>query len=449
MNIESATHILQKSPDAIVIQTQGIIRYANPAAGKLFGVNSEDALIGLRLLDLVDDQYRKEAEARLDSLINHRVDFSEPVDRLYHQIDGTPIWVELVGERIDYEGIEGTVVYFRQIGKRKTLEQKAQKSEQFYRSVLDSLPLSIVHFCPETGIHFVNSKYIDLFGWDEEYVSGKKMLEQIYPDPKIREEAEQLIERSTGEWKVFPVHTRSGEQKLFEWSNSFLSDGTRISIGIDVTENHRAETTIKELLQEKDRLLREVHHRVKNNMVTMTSLLTLQSEMTDLKETASQLIHARNRMLTMATLYEHLNRSKDLEHIPLKEYLGPLIEDIIENLDPPFVVDLSMNLQSILISVTKASLLGIITNEIITNSVTHGFTQGMDCKLVVESTIENGAITMIFADNGKGCNIFQLESPGLGAQLISLLVEQVKGHIIVQVDQGTKMVIQFPLDRTT
>lgn len=446
MNIESANLILLKSPDAIVIQTQGLIRYANPAAGKLFGVNTEDALIGVKLLDLVDDQFRKAAEARLDSLINHRVDFSEPVERLYHQIDGTPVWVELVGERIVYDGLEGTVVFFRQIGKRKALEQKAQKSEQFYRSVLDSLPLSIVHFSPETGIHFVNSHYSNLFGWSEEYVSGKTILEQMYPDPKIRKEAELLIDRSTGEWKVFPVQTKTGEQKQFEWSNSCLADGTRISIGIDVTDNLRAETTINELLQEKERLLREVHHRVKNNMVTMTSLLTLQSEMTDQQEIASQLIHARNRMLTMASLYEHLNRSKDLEQIPLDEYLGPLIRDIIENLDPPFFVDLRVVLQSIPISVPKASLLGIITNEIITNSVNHGFTQGMDCRLGVESTIENGRVTLAFMDNGKGCNIFQLESPGLGTQLISLLVEQLNGQITVQEDQGTKMVIQFPVE---
>jgi len=152
----------------------------------------------LKLLDQVDERFRQEAENRLNNLLNKGVDFTQPVERLYHRIDGSPVWVELVGARVTHEGREGTVIFFQDIQKRKALEEQTKQMEQFHLAVLDSIPLSIVHYSKETGILFVNRHYKENFCQSRNSTDSNQYLQQMYPDPKIRHQAEKFIEKEIG-----------------------------------------------------------------------------------------------------------------------------------------------------------------------------------------------------------------------------------------------------------
>jgi len=225
-----------------------------------------------------------------------------------------------------------------------------------------------------------------------------------------------------------------------------------ISTFFDLTERKQSEAKIKASLKEKETLLQEIHHRVKNNMTVISSLLKLQMGSIDNEIAKEALQDSQNRVQSMSMIHETLYRSDNLSDIDLKTYLSELGRNVIQNYSFSKKVQFRVEAESIMISVKQASPVGLIVNELITNSLKYAFTDDTEDEILLElkSNNENG-VELTVSDNGVGIpEGFDLKTAdSLGLKLVKMLVEnQLDGSVDMENSNGTKFNIKFNVDKT-
>jgi PAS domain S-box-containing protein len=215
-------------------------------------------------------------------------------------------------------------------------------------------------------------------------------------------------------------------------------------IGKTIERRQDAEK-IESLLSEKDLLLKETHHRVKNNMVTIFGLLTLQSDAHDNPEVKEVLRDAAIRVQSMAILYEKLYHSENTSEASVKEYFTTLISEIISTFNPKGPVKMDLVMDDIVLNAQLLSPLGIIINEFITNSMKYAFTDSSSGIITLKVSLKGTRVIMTYEDNGAGLpdSVTFKESNGFGMQLISMLTEQIGGSIKIERGKGARFVLEF------
>lgn len=204
-------------------------------------------------------------------------------------------------------------------------------------------------------------------------------------------------------------------------------------------ERKKAEEKIKDLLAEKELLLKEVHHRIKNNMNTIVSLLVLQATRLKNPEAVAALKDSQSRVLSMMVLYDKLYRSHSFMEVSFKEYLINLIEEIAANFENRDRVKVEMQIEDFIINTKVLSTLGIIVNELITNAMKYAFSGRDKGLLTVSATLKDKTVTLIIKDNGIGLpETVNIEaSTGFGLELINMLTKQLKGNIKIERSGGS------------
>lgn len=216
-----------------------------------------------------------------------------------------------------------------------------------------------------------------------------------------------------------------------------------------VAERIFAEETVRQLLAEKETLLKEVDHRIKNNLSVIGGLLSLQASM--IKEPAAIAIlqDARGRIEVMLELYTQLYQSTGHNALNMPDFLSPAVENIIRVLNVPKNLHLEQHIDAILLNVKQIVPLAIIVYELLTNISKHAFAEQAPAPEIILSLREKpaGYIELTVADNGSGLPIdFDIDtSPGYGSLLIRSLTQQLGGGLAVQTSQGkgTSFVISF------
>ena len=197
----------------------------------------------------------------------------------------------------------------------------------------------------------------------------------------------------------------------------------------DITERMETEKQNEALLEEKSVLLKEVHHRIKNNMVTIEALLNLQAEACDNTQTKKVLMNAVGRVVSMRVLYEKLYRSDNFSRVDSGDYLTGLLDEIV-SIFYEKSVQVTKRIENFAISSRNIIPIGILINEIITNSMKYAFDSQENPEIVVEATKNDQEITILLKDNGPGLpDGFSIEkSESFGLKLVSILTRQLKGH---------------------
>ena len=217
---------------------------------------------------------------------------------------------------------------------------------------------------------------------------------------------------------------------------------------LDITEHKQAEKRIKVLLTEKEILLREVHHRIKNNMSTITTLLNMQISSQKDPSARLALLDAAGRVQSMMVLYDKLYRSGDFGAISLQEYVSTLTEDVVDLFSNKHTVQVFVDIADISLPPRLLTPLGIILNELITNSMKYAFPQkrpAFEDRIFVSAVQFERRCQIIFEDNGIGLpeNFSMNNSPGFGMQLVRLLIDQIEGSIQIESNPGAKFTIEF------
>lgn len=215
----------------------------------------------------------------------------------------------------------------------------------------------------------------------------------------------------------------------------------------DVTERKQAEERIRGLLVEKEILLRETHHRVKNNLGVIHGLLTLQANGQADDHARGVLLEAAGRVQSMMVLYDRLYRSPLVGSISLREYLPPLIVEIMAVFPDRPGVALRSEIEDTVLESGKLWPVGIILNELITNAMKYAFAGRSQGEITVKATREGGRVLLTVADDGVGMPAAPASGspPGFGHHLVEMLVRQLQGTLVVATEGGTRFSIDFPV----
>ena len=217
-------------------------------------------------------------------------------------------------------------------------------------------------------------------------------------------------------------------------------------IAHDITDQKQAEENIKQSLKEKEVLLKEVHHRVKNNLQVISSILNLQSSYVKDKKSLDLLLESQNRIKSMAFVHESLYQTKDFSNINFSSYVENITSNLVHSYsNPDNPPRLNLNLDPIQLNLDTAIPCGLIINELISNALKYAFKDRKDGQLDVTVKTKGNGIQIVISDNGKGFpdNVDFRNTESLGLQLVVTLVDQINGKIELETKKGAKFTIDF------
>lgn len=218
-----------------------------------------------------------------------------------------------------------------------------------------------------------------------------------------------------------------------------------VGIGRILLERKLAEIKINSLLKEKEIILKEVHHRIKNNMNTTYGLIVLQADAVKDPEAKKALDDASNRVQAMITLYEELFISGNYSEVSMKNYLPMLAERIISNFPNRDIVELNVTSEDFVIDEKKLSGVGLIINELLTNIMKYAFVGRNSGSIKIELKKDNNKIFLVVKDNGVGFSkedLLQKQS-SFGLSLVDSLTTQLNGKLTYQNHKGTTVTLEF------
>jgi len=239
-----------------------------------------------------------------------------------------------------------------------------------------------------------------------------------------------------------------GTLRWFEASKNLYDPERQLTscLLVDVTERKQAEERLKAHLAEKDLILREVHHRIKNNMGNIMALFTLQAM--NLKEPSAieALEDASSRVQSMMVLYDKLYLSNDYTQVSTAQYFPSLIDEILENFPSHQTIRVEKAIDDFLLDNAVLQPLGIIINELLTNIMKYAFKGRESGTIQISLTRKEGRITLILRDNGNGMpeTVDFEHSTGFGLQLLATLTQHLRGTIQIGRTAGTTITLNFP-----
>jgi|GEM_PF-772322 len=327
-----------------------------------------------------------------------------------------------------------------------------QTEELFHKPVERSLVG--VYLVQGNRFIYTNPRLSEILGCRREKLEKSPFLHYVHPEDAdmVLSHHQRIIENpDTANVFEFRGITADGKMIWIEnLSTGIIYKGSPAVIGnvMDITIRKQAEDEIRSSLKEKEILLREVHHRVKNNMQIIVSMLRIQSNMVDNPVVFDVLQESKNRVLSMAIVHEKLYRTDNLVSINLLEYISSLASALISEFstDEPLVtLDLTCD-SSIEMTIDVGIPLGLIVNELITNSFKHGFYPNQRGKIGISIVTRQGNLEIEYRDSGRGLPPgFDLEkSDTLGMMIISNLIFQSSGEISFSTDNGAVVKMKIP-----
>ncbi|MCX5814479.1 MAG: PAS domain S-box protein [Proteobacteria bacterium] len=350
----------------------------------------------------------------------------------------------------------GLICVVHDITKRKHAEEAIREAEEKYRNIFENIIVGLYQVSPEGRFITANPAAARILGYEspEELISTITDIgSQIYVCPEDRAGALELL-RKDGFFKNFEVQNRQKDGNIIwvmanihvvrdDQGKVLYYEGTIR----DITDRKLAEDKIKTLLSQKELILREVHHRIKNNMNVIMSLFSLQSSTLKDPAVISSLEDARSRVQSMMILYDKLYRSTDFRAISAKEYLTSLVDEIVMNFPNRISITVEKQIDDHILSAKILSPIGIILNELLTNAMKHAFIERENGILGISLLIKDNHATIIVQDNGTGIpeSIDIATSTGFGLQLVDILTEQLEGTVRIEREKGTRFVLEFEI----
>ena len=436
------------SPEGIVLidpETQTFSEFNDQVCLQLGYTREEFSRLLVSDIDYVEKP--EDVQARIGKVISEgRGDF----ETLQITKQGEIRNVFVIAQYIDIGGKKFYHCIWRDITDQRRAEQILRESEEKYRVIFDNEIFAIAISDSETlRLIDVNGTYSRLYGYDrKELLSGMTVFD-ISAEPQETEKAVAKIKNEGTTYiplryhrrkdgNVFPIEFVSGTYEL-------KSRKVLYTIAHDISDRFQAENRIKTLLEEKDLLLKEVHHRIKNNMATMLSMLSLQASRLQDSPAIAALENARNLMRGMGLLYEKLYQSENLVEMSVLNYFPSLLDEILRILPTSTKVKQEVRIEDFLLGVKELSALGIIINELLTNAVKYAFLGRDEGTIFFSAAKKGSAVTIVVADDGVGLpEGVDLEgSAGFGLMLVRTLLKQLGGTIAIERGAGTKYILSF------
>jgi len=346
------------------------------------------------------------------------------------------------------------VAIFDVITERKKTEEELIKSESKFRELFDNaydmISLNKMHEGGLPGNFIeVNKIGIERLGYTREEFLNMTPRDIVAPynHSEIEKNAKKMKVNGYAQYEL--VHLAKDDREIpVEINNHlFKLEGETVALAIsrDITERKKAENIIKNSLKEKEVLLKEIHHRVKNNMQIISSLLNLQSCSIDDKETLNVLQESQNRVRSMAIMHEKLYQSNDLTNLQFNDYIERLVSDLFFSYNVNKRINAVFDVDDVKLNMETAVPLGLIVSELVSNCLKHAFPNDMKGNILISLKKQEDRYILIIKDNGVGFpeDIDYKNTDSLGLQLVINLVGQIDGEIKLEKDDGTIFTIIF------
>lgn len=442
---------------SVIVDMDGKFLQCNNAFCEFLGY-AADELVGKRVLDVT---YRDDTNIILPHF--PRISCGEVESmrsrKRYVRRDGRVVWGEVTVRLIhDKNGQPVHVLAIIQdVDERKCAEEELKKSSALIFDLYNNAPCGY-HSVNADGLFIqMNDTELSWLGYERDDVIGKMRITDILADtfkPVFN--------------NAFPIYRKRGYAYDIEYE-FIRQDGTAFPVLLnstvvydddgnfsmsratvfDITERKRVEDVLSKALDEKDALLRELQHRVKNNLAMMTSMVQLEMRRTDDDTTRAALARIRDRINSSANLYAMIFETGNTQNVRCDEYVRRIVTALSASYHSD-AVDVLLEIQNepAEIDAKRAVPFGLIANELVTNAFKYAFVDGRKGVVIVRVSSSGGYVGLEVADNGIGLSddCIMERSKGLGMKLVDMLTKQLGGTITFEREGGTTFRISIPVN---
>lgn len=438
-NMQFFQNIYDASPDIIFLSTikERKIVSCNKRALELLGYKNYKEILGRNTssfrkypissfeMDEISKLYENGGE------LNYEIEWNDSNNKGF--------WVSINIKKITISGIDYELKRVTDISRIKSFETLIKLSEQRQNLYLQQTPLGYIEWNLNFEVMEWNPSSERIFGYSKKEALGNHASFIIPKEvqPEIIDVIwKELLGRKGGNRSSNINISKEGKVIHCEWYNTPLvdSDGNVIGVAsmvLDVTESVLAEEKIMNSLKEKEVLLSEIHHRVKNNLAVVSGLLFLQSEAIKDSNAKQLFKESETRIKSMALIHEKLYTTENFSDINILEYFSDLSQSILASYAQPGDVEFLFDIDEKKISINTALNYGLILNELITNSIKYAFNGIAKPQIKISWHQTNLVQTFIYSDNGHGFDWEHAVKKGgsIGLDLVNTLAMQLKGNL--------------------
>ncbi|MBI4946645.1 MAG: PAS domain S-box protein [Bacteroidetes bacterium] len=475
---ENYKSLIEHTPDGILIHNEkGEVIFANPAALNMVGFSSLDEMQDKKIFSYILPEYHDKIKSRKTEMNKGKeIPFIEIKIR---RPNGKIVEVETKTNCITYHGRPSVEVVLHDISLQRQLErdqirlqieeeinrdlkreiashirtrQRLNASQKYTRLLIDS-SIDMIFACDENGrITEFNQAAQNTFGYSFSQILNKDMS-VLYEDKEQYSALKKIISEDEIFFGEIKQIKKSGEAFPAFISASLLKNDKGEIIGMmsvsrDITHTKEAETQLKKSVHEKEILLKEIHHRVKNNLQVISSILKLQGAYVKDKKTRDLLNECRNRISSMAFIHATLYMTKDFANINFAEYVANLAGNLQQSYaGKDKKILLWLDIPKVFLHIDDAIPCGLIINEFLSNSFKYAFAKKKKGTIGISVKVKKENIILAIWDDGSGFpqQVDYRNTESLGLQLVISLVEQLRGKIKMESknNKGTKFIIAF------
>ena len=316
----------------------------------------------------------------------------------------------------------GSIISGNDITELQRATRALEMSEMRYREIFELAPSPIISVGDDLIIRDCNRRAESVLGYRRGKLIGRNMIDLIHPEDAGDEfEGERRLLRSDGDVIYADIRmARIGDERII-----LIED----------------QTEIRRSLQEKELLLREIHHRVKNNLQIISSLLSIHERQVDSAELAEVMRESRERIRSIALVHEHLYRSTNLRTIRIRDYINNILSKLGQGQTLGVDVRISSDIEDLEFNLETSIPIGLIVNELVSNSLKHSEADN----ITVTLRSLNGDFELTVSDDGMGLESPEVleESGSMGWYLVRALTDQLDGELEIETEGGLSVIIRF------
>ncbi|MFC1833843.1 PAS domain S-box protein [Thermodesulfobacteriota bacterium] len=446
--------ILNAIPDAVVYaDKKRNISKVNPAFSRIFGYQPDEVVgRGTRILYTNEESFLEQGQRRFNPDARK---VSEPYEIAYQRKDGSRFTSETVGTpvRNAKDELVGLLGIMRDISDRKKAEQALQDKEYRYRTLVETMNDGLVILDESGKIIHVNRAFCHMLGYPADEPLGLRAFELIHED--YSDVARRgFADRRQGLSATYELVLvgKDGRDVAVILSATPMQDSQGSFTGAfgvvtDITDRKKAEKKVKNSLKEKEVLLREIHHRVKNNLAIINSLLRLQSKYVADERLTQEFLATQARIRSMAVAHELVYQSESLAYVKAGKYIISLLDQLVTyGSDLETRVSVKREIDDVSFGLDTAIPLGFIITELVSNCVKHAFPGRTEGDITVSLRSPDGEeFELLVKDDGVGMpdETDRKTKKSLGLSLVDTFVTQLGGEMQMETDGGTEVRIRF------
>ncbi len=442
--------ILDRSLNEIYVFDAVSLRFHYANAGALRNLGYAPEAIGtMTPLDLKPSFTEATFRAVIEPLLKGTV-AQLAFETVHRRADGTTYPVDVRLQVMESDGSRVFLAVINDVTERRATEEARRLAE----SAMATAPHPMLIARADGAIEWVNAALVRQWGYDHPSQLIGQPRDVVVVRDTLAASAQALFR--DGQWEgELTARRRDDTTFTVQCAAAVLRDARGelthvMGSMIDITERKRAEAAMRASLEEKEALLKEVHHRVKNNLQVVTSLLALQAQREQRPEVLTALRDTQGRVRAMALLHETLYRSPSLSRVSLASYLEAIGAQLARSYLTEAAPRLTVQVDDVALPIDQAMPCGLLVSELVTNAFKHAFGAGAGGSIVVAATRDREAVVLSVSDDGVGlpAEVDLTTTPSLGLRLVRRLTDQLNGELTIERARGTAITVRFEVAPT-